>query len=143
MPATLDRRAADMAFVGLGLTFAMTPNGELQLGGALGTEFPPGAVMADADHYAPLASAPEGAANVSGLIRTLFPTAQADAQVLVPDTAESRILRYLPADLEWGEADGVKCELVGSGQWAVGCGETGDRRSSGQTEQDASTGAGG
>jgi hypothetical protein len=97
VPPAVEHRQADLAFVGLGLTFAMSPSGELQVGGALGTEFPPGAVMVDADHFAPLASAPEGVANVRGLIRTLFPTAHADPSVMIPDTAESRILRYLPA----------------------------------------------
>jgi len=57
----------------------------------------PDAVLVDADRFGPLASTPEGTANVRGLIRTLFPTTGANPTVLVPDTPESRILRVLPA----------------------------------------------
>lgn len=97
LPARLEGRRADLPFQNLGLTFQMMPDGELKLDGGLGSAYPPGAVIVDANHVAPLAYAPEGAANVRGLIRTLFPTSGADPAALVPDTAESRVLHYLPA----------------------------------------------
>lgn len=96
VPPQLDKRTGALAFQRLGLSFALAPDGEIRLGGALGNEFLPGAVMVDDRHGWILASAPEGAANVRGLIRTLFPTPTADPSILVPTTAESQILRYLP-----------------------------------------------
>jgi hypothetical protein len=93
----LEGREQDLPFHGLGLSFKMTPDGELRLDGGLGSEYQPGAVLVDAHHFIPLASAPEGAANVRGLIRALFPTPNSDPTALVPDTPESRLLRFLPA----------------------------------------------
>ena len=87
----------DVPFQHLGLAFAMTDDGEIRLDGHLGPGYPPDAVVVDARKLTPIASAPEGVANVRGLIRTLFPTDDDQADVLVPDTPESRLLRYLPA----------------------------------------------
>jgi hypothetical protein len=97
LPPGLESRHGDIPFQSLGLTFALAADGEIRLRGGLGTEYPPDAVLVDADRFGPLASAPEGTANVRGLIRTLFPTTGANPTVLVPDTPESRILRFLPA----------------------------------------------
>jgi hypothetical protein len=97
LPPSLESRHGDIPFQSLGLTFALASDGEIRLRGGLGTDFPPDAVLVDTDRFGPLASAPEGTANVRGLIRTLFPTTGSNATVLVPDTPESRILRFLPA----------------------------------------------
>jgi hypothetical protein len=93
--AKLDDRTPVVDFRALGLAFAMTPDGEIRLTGALGNEFAPTVVMVGST--SPLAYAPEGAGNVRGLIKTLFPVAATDDPgVLVPLTAESRILLCLP-----------------------------------------------
>jgi hypothetical protein len=94
----LSARAIDVEFAALGLTFALTRDGEIQIGGRLGTDFPPGALLTTST--APLAFAPEGAANVRGLIKSLFPVEQSNAGVLVPLTAESRVLLNLPVPAE-------------------------------------------
>jgi hypothetical protein len=93
--ARLDPNTSEIDFRALGLSFAMSSNGEIRLGGALGTEFAPDVVVAS--QTAPLAYAPRGAANVRGLIKTLFPLTAADPGTMVPLTAESRILLCLPA----------------------------------------------
>jgi hypothetical protein len=91
----LDDGKPDVEFRALGLSFAMTGDGEIRLAGALGNEFAPDVVLVSAT--SPLAYAPEGAANVRGLIKTLFPMgASPDPGVLVPLTAESRVLLSLP-----------------------------------------------
>jgi hypothetical protein len=93
--ARLDDSKPDVDFRALGLGFAMTPNGEIRVTGALGTEFAPDVVLVSGNN--PLAYAPQGAANVRGLIKTLFPVnPAADPGVLVPLTAESRVLLCLP-----------------------------------------------
>jgi hypothetical protein len=90
----LDARKTEVDFRALGLSFAMQSNGEIQIAGALGAEFPPDAVLVGAT--TPLLSAPQGTANVHGLIKTLFPVSQASSGVLVPLTAESQLLLSLP-----------------------------------------------
>ena len=45
---------------------------------------------------APLAYAPQGAANVRGLIKTLFPVTAINHGVMVPLTEKSRLLLCLP-----------------------------------------------
>jgi hypothetical protein len=90
----LDVRKTEVDFRALGLSFAMQSNGEIQISGALGTEFPPDAVLAGATTS--LLSAPHGTASVHGLIKTLFPVSQAGSGVLVPLTAESQVLLSLP-----------------------------------------------
>jgi hypothetical protein len=92
----IEAKDSDVEFQGLGLKFAMTPDGEIRLGGGLGTAYDPNVVLVHASRYAPLAYAPEGAANVLGLIKTLAPS-DPGAEVLVPFTPESQVLqRCLP-----------------------------------------------
>jgi hypothetical protein len=90
----LDARKTEVDFRAMGLSFAMQSSGEIQIAGALGTEFPPDAVLAGATTS--LLSAPQGTASVHGLIKTLFPISQAGSGVLVPLTAESQVLLSLP-----------------------------------------------
>ncbi len=90
----LDARKTDVDFRALGLSFAIESGGEIQIGGALGAEFPPDAVIAGATTS--LLSAPQGTASVHGLIKTLFPISQASSGVMVPLTAESQLLLSLP-----------------------------------------------
>ena len=90
----LDVRKTDVDFRALGLSFAMESTGEIQVAGALGAEFAPDAVIAGATTS--LLSAPQGTANVHGLIKTLFPVSQASSGVMVPHTAESQLLLSLP-----------------------------------------------
>jgi hypothetical protein len=90
----LDARKTDVDFRALGLSFAIESGGEIQIGGALGAEFSPDAVIAGATTS--LLSAPQGTASVHGLIKTLFPISQASSGVMVPLTAESQLLLSLP-----------------------------------------------
>jgi hypothetical protein len=96
--ARLDPGREALDFRTLGLNFAMTPDGELHFDGALGNEFAPDAVMAGPT--TPLAYAPQGAANVRGLIKTLFPVRSNDPGLMVPLTSESRVLLCLPVPPE-------------------------------------------
>ena len=84
----------DLDFQRLALAFAMTGDGEIRIGGGLGTDYAEGAVIASTG--APLVFAPEGAANVRGLIKTLFPITEINHGVLVPLTEKSRMLLCLP-----------------------------------------------
>lgn len=84
----------DVDFHAMGLTFEIRKDGEIRLGGALGNEFAPDAVLAR--QTSALAYAPRGAANVRGLIKTLVPTNASDP-VMVPLTKESRVLLCFPA----------------------------------------------
>jgi hypothetical protein len=90
----VDPRKTEVEFGSLGLAFDIQPNGEIQLTGGLGDGFPPGAVLAGGGNA--LAYAPQGAASVHGLIKTLFPVADSPPGILVPLTAESRVLLCLP-----------------------------------------------
>jgi hypothetical protein len=90
----VDARKTDADFRSLGLSFAIHSNGEIQIGGALGSEFPPDAVIAGASSA--LLSAPQGTASVHGLIKTLFPVSPSNPGVLIPLTAESQALFSLP-----------------------------------------------
>jgi hypothetical protein len=92
--AHLDPRRTEVEFRALGLSFEMQPSGEIHVAGSLGAEFPPDAVLAGATTS--LLSAPQGAASVHGLIKTLFPESSANPGVLVPLTAESQVLLSLP-----------------------------------------------
>jgi hypothetical protein len=98
--ASLDPRKTEVDFRALGLSFAIEPNGEIQIAGALGAEFAPDAVLAGATTS--LLSAPMGTASVHGLIKTLFPSSQENPDVLIPLTAESQVLLALPVP---GEAE--------------------------------------
>ena len=90
----VDARKTDVDFRSLGLSFAIHSNGEIQITGALGTEFPPDAVLAGASSA--LLSAPQGTASVHGLIKTLFPVSINNSGVLIPLTTESQALFSLP-----------------------------------------------
>jgi hypothetical protein len=85
--------AEAVPFAALGLAFAMDESGAIELSGALGEQYAPGAVLARADRAATLARAPEGAANVRGLWKALV---LARGDVLVPATPEAQVFRYLP-----------------------------------------------
>jgi hypothetical protein len=90
----VDARKPDVDFRSLGLCFAIHSNGEIQINGALGTEFPPDAVLAGASSA--LLSAPQGTASVHGLIKTLFPVSINNSGVMIPLTTESQALFSLP-----------------------------------------------
>jgi hypothetical protein len=90
----VDVRKPEVEFRSLGFTFAMQSNGEIQINGALGHEFPPDAVLASSSTT--LLSAPQGMANVHSLIKTLFPTTANNSGVMIPLTAESQVLLSLP-----------------------------------------------
>jgi hypothetical protein len=106
--ARLEQRRADVAFQALGLSFAVTGDGQIEFGGGLGDEFTRGAVLAG--QSAPLAYAPQGAANVRGLIKTLVPVAAANSGVLVPLTPESRLLMSLPVPPDLASAAGRRID---------------------------------
>ncbi len=85
-------RQPDVPFGALGFTFALTPDGEIALGGGFRNQFAPDDILVANDR--PLFKAPSGAANVRGLLKTLYPTA---AENLAPATAETQLLsRFLP-----------------------------------------------
>ncbi len=84
----------DLDFRALAIKFAMTGDGEIRIRGGLGNEFADDVVMAGPT--APLAYAPPGAANVRGLIKTLFPVTEINHGVMVPLTEKSRLLLCLP-----------------------------------------------
>ncbi len=89
-------RGEDVPFQALGLSFAMAADGQLRLGGNLGTEFPAGAVLIDGTQGVPIAGAPGGMANVRGLWNALFP--RVAGSVLISETRDSLLLRkFLPA----------------------------------------------
>ncbi len=90
----VDPRKPEVEFRSLGLSFAMQATGEIQITGALGAEFPPDAILASSSST--LLSAPQGAASVHSLIKTLFPTAANNPGVLIPLTSESQVLLSLP-----------------------------------------------
>jgi hypothetical protein len=89
---TIAPRHPDVPFGALGFTFALTPDGEIALGGGFRNQFAPDDILVTNDR--PLFKAPAGAANVRGLLKTLYPTA---VENLAPATAEAQLLsRYLP-----------------------------------------------
>jgi hypothetical protein len=90
----LDPRKTEVEFRSLGIGFEMQSSGEIVLTGALGSEFGPESVLVSGT--APLLFAPTGTASVHGLIKTLFPVADASPGVMVPLTTESRLLLCLP-----------------------------------------------
>src|SRR5262249_12839901 len=89
---------SEVSFHTLGLKFAIDREGEIHFDGALGNEYAPGAVIAGLN--TPLLYAPQGTANVRGLIKTLIPVSATDPGVLVPLTPESRVLLSLPVPPE-------------------------------------------
>jgi hypothetical protein len=86
----------DLDYRALAFTFNLTGDGEIRIEGALGNEFPPDVVIAGPSASAPLAYAPQGAANVRGLIKTLFPVTEINHGAMVPLTEKSRLLLCLP-----------------------------------------------
>jgi hypothetical protein len=85
-------RNPDVAFGALGFTFALTPDGEIALGGGFRNQFAPDDILVANDR--PFFKAPSGTANVRGLLKTLFP---ASVETLGPVTADSQLVsRYLP-----------------------------------------------
>jgi hypothetical protein len=84
----------DLDFRALAFRFAMTSDGEIRVTGALGDEFGGDVVLMGPTDT--LAFAPEGAANVRGLIKTLFPVKEINHAVMVPLTEKSRLLLCLP-----------------------------------------------
>ncbi len=92
--AGLGSRRGDIAFQSLGLSFAITADGQIEFGGGLGNEFAPNAVISG--QTTTLVYAPAGAANVRGLIKTLVPVASTNSSVMIPLTPESRLLLSLP-----------------------------------------------
>jgi hypothetical protein len=97
---TVSTGQVDLDFRALGLSFAMTSDGEIQIAGGLGNEFDPEAVLVGPSD--PLAFAPEGAANVRGLIKTLVPVTAINRAQMVPLTERSRILLNLPVPSDAG-----------------------------------------
>lgn len=87
-------RKPEVEFGAMGLTFDIERNGEIQIGGALGNEYAPEVVLTSQE--GPMAAGPRGAANVRGLIKTLFPVSATNTGIMVPLTAESRLLLCLP-----------------------------------------------
>jgi hypothetical protein len=106
----IDPRKTEIEFRALGLAFAMQSTGEIQITGSLGAEFPPDAVIAGPTTA--LLSAPQGTAGVHGLIKTLFPVAQAAHATMVPLTAESQVLLALP--LPPGATDHARATVDGN-----------------------------
>ncbi len=90
----IDPRKPEVEFRSLGLAFAMQSSGEIQVSGALGAEFRP--TRSSPSSSATLLSAPQGAASVHSLIKTLIPTPANNPGVLIPLTSESQVLLSLP-----------------------------------------------
>ena len=86
------RPAPDLPYDRLGLRFAIEPDGEIQLAGDLGDAYEPGAVLTEPEELDPLILAPEGAAHMIGLRRTLGPV----DSMLIPANFEQPFLDYLP-----------------------------------------------
>jgi hypothetical protein len=84
----------DFDFRVMAFRFAMESDGEIRVEGGLGNEFSDDVVLVGPTD--PLAYAPRGAANVRGLIKTLFPVTQIDHGEMVPLTEKSRLLLCLP-----------------------------------------------
>jgi hypothetical protein len=95
-PGSIAPLGPDLPFQALGLTFAMTADGGLKLGGDLGPEHPRDAVLVDPRRA--IALAPRDPGDVRGLVRALFPVAGDDPAPLVPgDRDSASVQRYLPA----------------------------------------------
>jgi hypothetical protein len=92
MSSKLNQRHPDVAFSSVGFTFDLTSEGDIQLAGGFRSQFAPDDVLVANDR--PLVKAPDGRANVRGLLKTLFP---ATADTLAPVTADSQLIsRFLP-----------------------------------------------
>ena len=103
--ARYEDRSGELEYHALGLTFDLGRDGELNLAGALGSEYPGGTVLVHANNITPLAFAPAGAANTRGLIKALFPVAP---DALVPGTPEAQAYqRYLPLPHQIASREGA------------------------------------
>jgi hypothetical protein len=91
---TVSAGQVDLDFNALAFSFAMSPDGEIKIGGGLGDGFADDVVLVGPTD--PLAYAPQGAANVRGLIKTLVPVTAINRAEMVPLTERSRILLSLP-----------------------------------------------
>ena len=91
---TVSAGQVDIDYHTLAFTFAMSADGEIKIEGGLGNEFDPDVVLVSGSD--PLAYAPQGVANVRGLIKTLVPVTAINRAEMVPLTARSRILFRLP-----------------------------------------------
>lgn len=91
---TLSAGQADLDFRALAFSFTMSGDGEIRIGGGLGNEYADDVVLVGPT--APMAYAPQGAANVRGLIKTLVPVTAVNTGALVPLTEKSRMLLCLP-----------------------------------------------
>jgi hypothetical protein len=94
----LDPWKTELEYRALGLSFDIRPSGEIEIRGALGDEFAPEAIVVGPTMV--LAAAPRGTGSVHGLIKTLFPVADANPSVVVPLTPESQVLLALPVPRE-------------------------------------------
>jgi hypothetical protein len=86
-----------LRYEALGLAFALEPTGTIRFDGALGPERMPGSILISSEQMMPLASAPEAASSVAGLIRALGVAEALDPSQVIPARFESLLLqRYLP-----------------------------------------------
>lgn len=90
------RNPTELDFEALALNFDLEGSGELRITGALGEEYPRNAVLVGRHDSGLLVRAPDDPATVRGLWKALFPLG---ADVLVPATAESGVMRHLPLPL--------------------------------------------
>lgn len=96
-----EMRRNEIDFEKLGLSFAITENAEIRLGGGLGDDYLGDAVIVQGQRFTPLVRAPEGVANVHGLARALGTEALSRPDLLTPGTTESQFLqRSLPAPVQ-------------------------------------------
>ena len=84
-----------MPFQGLGVRFEIQPDGVIQLDGALGDAYEPGAVLIEPDRFETILRAPSTPADLIGFRRTLGPIDPSDA-ILVPADPNQKFLDYLP-----------------------------------------------
>lgn len=91
---TVSAGQIDLNFQSIAFSFAMTGDGEIKVAGGLGNEFAADAVLVEGKET--LVYAPEGTANVRGLIKTLVPVTAINRAHMVPLTERSRILLALP-----------------------------------------------
>lgn len=99
----------EQEYASLGLGFALEPNGELRIEGALGADYAPGAVLVQAQRFAPLASAPDGTLTGTGLVQTLVPGRTDRPEQFIPARFESLMIqRVLPAPPRVAGATGTR-----------------------------------
>ncbi len=95
-PASIGTLGPDVPFQALGLTFSMTAEGGLVLGGALDRDRPTDAVIVDSQRV--IASAPRETGDVRALVNALFSGSVESPELMVPgDRDAASVQRYLPA----------------------------------------------